>query len=158
MGSQLACSLHLTNTTTDTMGGLALGYSGVVLVVSLLAREVTASVGADTGDDEVLAGGGKVLIGEDEIKAEDLQALVLFLVAALISGVLLVFVVIQAYRLFRRHVLKIPDKPKSFVMDKKVKCKSGHNMMVFHVPQNMSEYIKCGSKSSCDKREAKAGF
>ena len=102
-----------------------------MLAVSLLAREVTASVGADTGgDDEVLAGGGKVLVGEDEIKAEDLQALVLFLVAALVSGVLLVFVVIQAIRLFRRHVLKIPDKPKSFVMDKKVKCKSGDKFIV----------------------------
>ena len=32
-------------------------------------------------------------------------------------------------------------------------------MMVFHVPNNVSSYIKCGSTSACDKREpGLAGF
>ena len=31
-------------------------------------------------------------------------------------------------------------------------------MMVFHVPTNVSAYIKCGSESACDLREDTAGF
>ena len=31
-------------------------------------------------------------------------------------------------------------------------------MMVFHVPNNVSSYIKCGSESACDLREDTAGF
>ena len=31
-------------------------------------------------------------------------------------------------------------------------------MMVFHVPNNVSSYIKCGSESACDQREDTAGF
>lgn len=34
---------------------------------------------------------------------------------------------------------------------------AGHNMMVFHVPNNVSAYIKCGSRSACYKREAGVG-
>ena len=53
----------------------------------------------------------------------------MFLMAAMVTGIMLVLVVVQGYKLFRRHVLKIPDKPKSFVMDKKVKCKSGEQFL-----------------------------
>ena len=49
----------------------------------------------------------------------------MFLMAAMVTGIILVLVAIQGYKLFRRHVLKIPDKPKSFILDKKVKCTSG---------------------------------
>ena len=31
-------------------------------------------------------------------------------------------------------------------------------MMVFHVPNNVSAYIKCGSESACEKKETIAGF
>ena len=30
--------------------------------------------------------------------------------------------------------------------------------MVFHVPNNVSSYIKCGSESACELREDVAGF
>ena len=30
--------------------------------------------------------------------------------------------------------------------------------MLFHVPQNVSSYIQCGSKSACEKRTDIAGF
>ena len=53
----------------------------------------------------------------------------MFLMAAMVTGILLVLVVVQGFKLFRRHVLKIPDKPKSFVIDKKVKCKSGEQFL-----------------------------
>ena len=56
---------------------------------------------------------------------ENQEALVMFLMAAMVTGIILVLVAIQGYKLFRRHVLKIPDKPKSFILDKKVKCTSG---------------------------------
>ena len=49
----------------------------------------------------------------------------MFLMASMVTGIILVLVAIQGYKLFRRHVLKIPDKPKSFILDKKVKCTSG---------------------------------
>ena len=60
---------------------------------------------------------------------EDQEALVMFLMASMVTGILMVLVAVQGYKLFRRHVLKIPDKPKSFVMDKKVKCKSGEQFL-----------------------------
>ena len=31
-------------------------------------------------------------------------------------------------------------------------------MMLFHVPQNVSSFIQCGSKSACDQRTDVAGF
>ena len=31
-------------------------------------------------------------------------------------------------------------------------------MMLFHVPQNVSSFIQCGSKSACDQRTDIAGF
>ena len=31
-------------------------------------------------------------------------------------------------------------------------------MMLFHVPQNVSAFIQCGSKSACEKRTDIAGF
>ena len=31
-------------------------------------------------------------------------------------------------------------------------------MMLFHVPQNVSSFIQCGSKSACDQRSDIAGF
>ena len=31
-------------------------------------------------------------------------------------------------------------------------------MMNFHVPKNVSSYIKCGSESACELREDTAGF
>ena len=71
-------------------------------------------------------GGG----GTERIRNEDQEALVMFLMAAMVAGVALVFVSVQGVRLFRRHVLKIADKPESFVMDKKVKCKSGDKFIV----------------------------
>ena len=70
-------------------------------------------------------GGG----GTERIRNEDQEALVMFLMASMVTGILLVLVVIQGVKLFRRHVLKIPDKPKSFIMDKKVKCKSGEQFL-----------------------------
>ena len=93
------------------------------MTVSLLTKEVTASVGAAAGGAAAVLGIGGG--GGQRIRDEDREALVMFLMAAMVAGVALVFVSVQGVRLFRRHVLKIADKPESFVMDKKVKCKSG---------------------------------
>ena len=35
---------------------------------------------------------------------------------------------------------------------------SGHNMMLFHVPRNVSAYIQCGSKTACEKKEHLGDF
>ena len=98
-----------------------------MLIVSLLAREVSCSIGAAAGGAAAVLGTSG---GGERIRNEDQEALVMFLMAAMVTGILLVGVTVQGYKLFRRHVLKIPDKPKSFVMDKKVKCKSGEHIMI----------------------------
>ena len=103
-----------------------------MLLVSLLAREVHCSIGAAAGGAAAVLGGRGG--GGERLRNEDQEALVMFLMAAMVSGVLMVGVTVQGYKLFRRHVLKIPDKPKSFVMDKKVKCKSGERIIVIIVP------------------------
>ena len=47
------------------------------------------------------------------------------LMGAMVGGVVLVGVVYYGYKLFRKHVLGIIEPGKNFVVDKKVKCKSG---------------------------------
>ena len=98
------------------------------MVVSLLAREVTCSLGAAAGGAAAVLGGAG---GDDRMRDEDQEALVMFLMGSMVAGIMLVLVVIQGVKLFRRHILKIPDKPKSFIMDKKVKCKSGEKLLLF---------------------------
>merc|ERR1739848_77269 len=82
----------------------------------------------------------------------------MLMMACVVIGVILVGILVVVYKGVRRYVFKIKDPPKSFVLDKKVKCKSGHNMMVFHVPDNVSSYIKCGSQSNCKEKDLVAGF
>ena len=97
------------------------------MAVSLLAREVHCSLGAAAGGAAAVLGGGG---GSERMRDEDQEALVMFLMASMVTGILLVLVIIQGVKLFRRHVLKIPDKPKSFIMDRKVKCKSGEQVLL----------------------------
>ena len=94
-----------------------------VLVLSLLTREVSSSVAAAAGGAAAVLGGSGG--GGERIRNEDQEALVMFLMGAMVAGILLVGAVIQGYKVIRKHVLKIPDKPKSFVIDRKIKCKSG---------------------------------
>ena len=49
----------------------------------------------------------------------------MLLVAAAAGGIVLVFLIYMGYKLFRRYVLKIQEPGKNFVVDKKVKCRSG---------------------------------
>ena len=56
---------------------------------------------------------------------ENAEALIMLLVAAAAGGIVLVFLVYMGYKLFRRYVLKIQEPGKNFVVDKKVKCRSG---------------------------------
>ena len=80
-----------------------------------------------------------------------MDIMALSIMGAFAFGALMVFISKKGIRLFKKHVLKIPEPPQTFIMEKKVKCVSGHNMMLFHVPKNVSDYIMCGSKSACDK-------
>ena len=56
---------------------------------------------------------------------ENAEALIMLLVAAAAGGIVLVFLIYMGYKLFRRYVLKIQEPGKNFVVDKKVKCRSG---------------------------------
>ena len=54
-----------------------------------------------------------------------LDLIVLLVVGGFVAGLVTVGTVYWGVKLFRKHVLKITDPPKSFVMEKKVKCTSG---------------------------------
>ena len=43
-------------------------------------------------------------------------------------------------KLFKKHVLKIVDPPRSFVMEKKVKCKSGEQRIHLHSVSSASRF------------------
>ena len=53
----------------------------------------------------------------------------MLLVAAAAGGIVLVFLIYMGYKLFRRYVLKIQEPGKNFVVDKKVKCRSGIGLL-----------------------------
>ena len=42
-----------------------------------------------------------------------------------VGGIILTFIGYVIYRMCRRHVFKIQEPNKNFVVDKKVKCRSG---------------------------------
>ena len=127
------------------------------LILALSLRHVECGVAAAAGGAaHVLLKGG--VGGVDRVVDEDREALIMLMMACVVVGVVLVGILVLVYKGVRRYVFKIKDPPKSFVVDKKVKCKSGHNMMKFHVPDNVSSYIKCSSQSACEKKDLVAGF
>ena len=63
------------------------------MTVSLLTKEVTASVGAAAGGAAAVLGIGGG--GGQRIRDEDREALVMFLMAAMVSRVMLVFFSVQ---------------------------------------------------------------
>ena len=54
-----------------------------------------------------------------------IQLLSMLLIAAAVGGMLLVFLIYMVYIFIRRYIFKIQEPSKNFVMEKKVKCKSG---------------------------------
>ena len=46
-------------------------------------------------------------------------------VGCAVGGIVITFLVYVVYRLCRRHVFKIQEPDKNFVVDKKVKCRAG---------------------------------
>ena len=63
--------------------------------------------------------------GEERVRDEDREALVMLMMSCVVVGVILVGLLVVVYKAVRRYVFKIKDPPKSFVVDQKVKCKSG---------------------------------
>ena len=53
------------------------------------------------------------------------QFLVMLAMGCAVGGIVLTWVGYVIYRLVRRHVFKIEEPAKNFVVDKKVKCRSG---------------------------------
>ena len=49
----------------------------------------------------------------------------MMLMGAAVGGVILVGIIYLVYKLCRKHVFGIVEPGKNFVVDKKVKCKSG---------------------------------
>ena len=56
------------------------------------------------------------------------QLLSMLLIAAAIGGMFLVLIIYFVYKLVRRYVFGIKEPKKNFVVDKKVKCRSGIHM------------------------------
>ena len=59
------------------------------------------------------------------MRDEDAEAVVMLILAAAVVGVIFVGLIYGIYKLVRRYVFKIQEPNKNFVMEKKVKCKSG---------------------------------
>ena len=66
-----------------------------------------------------LAGGG------ERLQDEERETMVMFMMGSMVAGVLLMALIVAIYKGVKRYVFKIKDPPKSFVVDKKVKCKNG---------------------------------
>ena len=56
------------------------------------------------------------------------QLLSMLLIAAAVGGMFLVLIIYFVYKLVRRYVFGIKEPKKNFVVDKKVKCRSGIHM------------------------------
>ena len=61
------------------------------------------------------------------MRDEEVEALVILVTAGAVVGVILVLIIHYSYKLVRRYVFKIQEPSKNFVMEKKVKCKSGED-------------------------------
>ena len=94
------------------------------LTFALSLRHVECGVAAAAGGAaHVLLRGG--VGGEARYVDEDREALVMLMMSCVVVGVILVGLLVVLYKAIRRYVFKIKDPPKSFVVDQKVKCKSG---------------------------------
>ena len=51
--------------------------------------------------------------------------MIMFMMGAMAAGVMILGLIVAAYKGIKRYVFKIKPPPKSFVVDKKVKCSSG---------------------------------
>ena len=96
------------------------------LAFALSFRQVECGVAAAAG------GAGYVLRGlvggGERIRDEDRETLIMFMMGSMAAGVMLMAIIVGFYKGIKRYVFKIKDPPKSFVLDKKVKCKSGNNV------------------------------
>ena len=94
------------------------------LTFVLALRQVEGGVAAAAGGAaHVLLRGG--VGGEARYVDEDREALVMLMMSCVVVGVFLVGLLVVLYKGVRRYIFKIKDPPKSFVVDQKVKCKSG---------------------------------
>ena len=94
------------------------------LSLALSLRHVECGVAAAAGGAAHVLLQGRVAVGEGVVD-EDREALVMLMMSCVVVGVILVGIMVVIYKGIRRYVFKIKDPPKSFVVDKKVKCKSG---------------------------------
>ena len=94
------------------------------LTFALSLRHVECGVAAAAGGAAMVLLRGKAG-GEERVRDEDREALVMLMMSCVVVGVILVGLLVVVYKAVRRYVFKIKDPPKSFVVDQKVKCKSG---------------------------------
>ena len=87
------------------------------------AECVSAAGAAASGAFHALGGrgGGNVI----DIRDEEAEALVIFGLVSCVIGVIFVGLVYFIYKMVRIHIFKIKEPSKNFVVDKKVKCRSG---------------------------------
>ena len=102
--SLLAGSLQVMGGQCGVIGAAAGGAAG-------------AAAGAGTSDQTVTG----ATVGRNVT----MDIITMVVLAAFALGAISVGVVKIGIKVFRKFVLKIPELPKNFVMDRKVKCKSG---------------------------------
>ena len=74
---------------------------------------------------------GMVGGGEGRVRDEEREAMVMFMMGAMVVGVAILGLMGVAYKGIKRYVFKIKPPPKSFVVDKKVKCTSGKTQFFY---------------------------
>ena len=93
------------------------------LTFALTLRKVECGVAAAAGGAAYMlrnmAGGG------ERIRDEEREAMIMFMMGCMAAGVAVLGIGVAVYKGVKRYVFQIKPPPKSFVMDKKVKCKSG---------------------------------
>ena len=99
------------------------------LTFALSLRKVECGVAAAAGGAAYilkgLAGGG------ERIRDEERETLVMFMMGSMAAGVMILGLIVVAVKAIKRYVFKIKPPPKSFVLDKKVKCTSGKTQFFY---------------------------
>ena len=94
------------------------------LTFALSLRKAECGVAAAAGGAAYMLK-GMVGGGEGRVRDEEREAMIMFMMGAMAAGVMILGLIVAAYKGIKRYVFKIKPPPKSFVVDKKVKCNSG---------------------------------
>ena len=111
--------------------------STCLLLLSLTVRAGEAGIlGASAAGGAASAAAGAVTYqdvpgGATFGRNATMDLITLLILGAFTAGLITTFISYWVVILFKRHFLKIADPPRSFVMEKNLKCTSGENRKIY---------------------------